>query len=88
MRNFFNKNGKFRLWGPTLMCFLFAFSGAILLADLYRALMRYLGSPTDNVFGYVFVCLLVPMYFNVAKLQLQLDLHKEQQAEKKKLSQY
>ena len=42
-----------------------------------------LGSPTDNVFGYVFICLLVLMYFNVAKMQLQLYLHKERQAEKK-----
>ena len=83
MKNFFNRSGKFRLWGAALMCFLFAFSGAMLLADLYRALMCYLGSPTDNVFAYVFICLLVPMYFNVAKMQLQLYLHKEQQAEKK-----
>ena len=61
------------------MCLIFAINGALVLTDLYKALMHYLGAPpTDGVYAYIFICLLVLMYFNVAKMQLQLDLHKEQ----------
>lgn len=82
MKNLFNASGKVRLWMAALMYLLLVINGTILLADLYKALMHYLGSPvTNDVYSYVFVCLLAPAYFNIAKMQL--DLHKEQQAKKK-----
>lgn len=86
MRNILNESGKARLFMATVMYVLFTIDGTILLGGLYKALMKYLGSPvTNDIYSYVFVCLLTPVYFKVAKMQLQL--YREQQAEKKKPSQ-